>query len=332
MSYIPVTTTCSDATSIRPRTQDDRRVPHDVGVSVVRDVGVSVDWRVLVAPRVALWSPPAWHHGRPRSPPGLWTMRSKVSASGILPVGIALGGPSLNGSSEASPGVVLPSFGSQHRWRPGKLECSEVGNDEVGKAVRRTSAALLAVPLAASMLLTGCGGDTRPDASRSSTASSLPTTTAAPTTSAPTTSTTSPTTDPNIPAAARAHTAAGAEAFAKYFFAQLNRSWSTADPSLLPPLSEPGCKTCGAFTSSAASFRSKTQHYKGEVFSVTSIGALGKGLRGEEVLVVGEQKPGAIVDQAGTVITASVRQKGKFIVSLVWTGRGWKAVELQVQK
>src|SRR5665647_3333897 len=64
MSYIPVTTTCSDATSIWSRTQDDRRVPHDVGVSVVRDVGVSVDWWVLggppgdpvVTPRLAPWS------------------------------------------------------------------------------------------------------------------------------------------------------------------------------------------------------------------------------------------------------------------------------------
>lgn len=204
---------------------------------------------------------------------------------------------------------------------------------KLARQVRRTSAALLAVPLAASMLLAGCGGDSKPNASRSSPASSSPTTTAAPsTTSGSPTSTASPTTDPNIPAAARAHTPAGAEAFTKYFFAQLNRSWSTADPSLLPPLSEPGCKTCGAFTSSAASFRSKTQHYKGEVFSVTSIGALGKGLKGEEVLVVGEQEPGAIVDQAGTVITASVRQAGKFLISLAWTGRGWKAVELQVQK
>src|SRR5665647_1286545 len=121
MSYIRVTTTYSDPTSIRPRTQDDRRVPHDVGVSVVRDVGVSVDWRVLVAPRVALWSPLAWHHGRPRSPPGLWTMPSKVSASGILPVGIALGVPlstdhpkHLRASS--CPRSVRSTAGDQGSW------------------------------------------------------------------------------------------------------------------------------------------------------------------------------------------------------------------------
>ena len=53
MSYIHVTTIYSDPTSIRPRTQDNRRVPHDVGVSVVWAVGVSVAWWVLVAPQVA---------------------------------------------------------------------------------------------------------------------------------------------------------------------------------------------------------------------------------------------------------------------------------------
>ena len=198
--------------------------------------------------------------------------------------------------------------------------------------MKRTSAGLLAVPLAASMLLAGCGGDPKPDASPSRTTAPSPTTsTSSPTTtSASPTSTAGPTTDPNIPAAARANTAAGAEAFTRYFFEQLNRSWSTADPTLLPPLSEPGCKTCGAFTASAASFRSKNQHYKGEFFSVTSIGALGEGPKGQEVVVVGKQEPGAIVDQAGRVIETSVAQAGKFVMSLRWTGSGWKAVELQV--
>jgi hypothetical protein len=121
-------------------------------------------------------------------------------------------------------------------------------------------------------------------------------------------------------------------AFVRYFFAQLNRSWSTADPSLLPPLSEPGCKTCGAFASSAAQFRSKNQHYRGEVFSVSSIGVRGQGPKGQEVLVIGKQASGAIVDRAGTVVQTSVAQAGDFVVSLHWTGMGWNAVELQVQK
>lgn len=202
---------------------------------------------------------------------------------------------------------------------------SASGPMTAGGAVKKTWAALFA----ASILLVGCGGGAKPDASSSTSPRATPTTT----TPAPTTSAAAPTAtaDPNIPAAARAHTPAGAEAFTKYFFAQLNRSWATADPSLLPPLSEPACKTCGAFTSSAASFRSKNQHYQGEIFNVISVGALGEGLKGQEVLVVGKQEPGAILDQAGTVIERSVAQAGKFVISLRWTGSGWTAVELQVK-
>jgi len=198
--------------------------------------------------------------------------------------------------------------------------------------VKKTSAAMLAIPVAASMLLTACGGEAKPTASASTTTSATPTTTAAPTTSASPTATVSTKVDPNIPAAARAHTPAGAEAFTKYFFAQLNRSWAEADPSLLPPLSEPGCKTCGAFASSAASYRAKKQHYKGEVFTITFVGVTGEGPKGQEVLVVGKQRPGAVVDENGTVIEASVLQTGRFVASLHWTGKGWNVVELQVQK
>jgi len=212
------------------------------------------------------------------------------------------------------------------------MQLNAMKSNEAKLGSRNRAAVLLAAPLAASMLLTGCGGESKPDASPSSTAASSPTTTAPPTTSASPTPTTKATTDPDIPAAARVHTPAGAEAFVRYFFSQLNRSWSTADPSLLSPLSAPGCKTCAAFTASAAEFASKNQHYKGAVFSVTSIAALGQGPRGQEVLVIGKQEPGAIVNSAGSVVKASVAQSGKFVVSLKWTGNGWSISELQVQK
>ncbi|MEP7016643.1 MAG: hypothetical protein ABI899_01330, partial [Actinomycetota bacterium] len=60
--------------------------------------------------------------------------------------------------------------------------------------------------LAASILLSACGGGAKPDPSSST--SSPTTSTSAPTVSvSPTTA--GPTIDPNIPAAARAHTPAG---------------------------------------------------------------------------------------------------------------------------
>ena len=199
---------------------------------------------------------------------------------------------------------------------------------ELGRTMKKTSIALLSVPLVVSILLTACAGATQPDTSPSTITVSSPTST----TSTSATPTPSQIVDPDIPIPARSETTAGAEAYARYFFAQLNRSWSTADPSLLKPLSESGCKTCNAFTGSAASFRSKNQHYKGEVFSVSSVSALGKGLKGQEVLVVGKQKPGSVVDRGGNIVKTSVTQAGKFVVSLRWAGGRWSTLELQVQR
>jgi len=85
----------------------------------------------------------------------------------------------------------------------------------------------MALPLAVSMLLAGCGGDSKPEALSSSNIGSSPTTTAAPTTSASPTSKANQATDPNIPAAARAHTPAGAEAFVRYFYKQVNIAGSS---------------------------------------------------------------------------------------------------------
>jgi Family of unknown function (DUF6318) len=194
-------------------------------------------------------------------------------------------------------------------------------------SVKRTSAALMAVPLAASMLLAGCGGDAKPDSPSSSTPTSS-STTAAPTTTAPPTSA-SPTTDPNIPVAARAHTPAGAEAFVRYFYSQLNVAWSKPQAGLISALSVPTCKTCLAFEGTAADLASKHQHYRDDVFVVKSVGSIGE----SEVLVVGTQPPGAVVNNNGSVVKSRTQaQPAKFSVTVAWSSQGWRISEIRVLK
>jgi len=174
------------------------------------------------------------------------------------------------------------------------------------------------------MLLTGCGGDTRPDASRSSTASSLPTTTAAPTTSAPTTSTTSPTTDPNIPAAARLHTPAGAEAFVRYFYSQLNVAWTKPSSGLISALSSPSCKSCAGLEATATDLVKKGQHYNGSPVTIVSVNHLGEGIPGHpEILVRFTQENRNVIDRTGNVVLTDQRKQGKFVATLGWSSRGW---------
>jgi hypothetical protein len=47
-----------------------------------------------------------------------------------------------------------------------------------------------------------------------------------------------------IPSAAQVHDAFGAAAFVRFYYAQLNRSWSLPDDQLLVALSDPACGTC----------------------------------------------------------------------------------------
>ena len=195
--------------------------------------------------------------------------------------------------------------------------------------MKKTSAALLAVPLAASLLLSGCSGDPKPGASSSSTArpTSTPTASATPTAS-PTVSPIRPT-DPNIPAGARAHTPAGAEAFVRYFYSQLNVAWSKPQAGLISSMSDSTCKTCTALEGSASDLSSKHQHYRGDVFSVGTVGSLGH----SQLLVVGQQPAGSVIDINGSVVKSRAQaQKSKFIVTVAWSSLGWRINEMKVLK
>jgi hypothetical protein len=106
---------------------------------------------------------------------------------------------------------------------------------------RRRYAATLAALIAASAMVAGCTtstagpGVTTTATSGSSTATTTPTATATSTPSA----TTAPTAayPADVPAEARANTPAGAIAFAKHFFGQVNKAYTTPQAGLIAPLS-----------------------------------------------------------------------------------------------
>jgi len=181
------------------------------------------------------------------------------------------------------------------------------------RSVKRTSAALVAVPLAASMLLAGCSGDAKPDASSS---------TSSPTTSAPTTA--SPTTDPNIPVAARANTLAGAEAFVRYFYSQLNIAWTKPSSGLISALSSPNCKSCSALEATSADLGKKGQHYDGPPVTLVSVGSIGEASPGHpQVLVRFTQERRNVIDRSGHVVLTDQKKQGKFVAALGWSSGGW---------
>jgi hypothetical protein len=198
--------------------------------------------------------------------------------------------------------------------------------------VKKTSAALLAVPLAASMLLTGCGGATKPDASRSSTATSATTTAAQTTAPSPTVSATRMT-DPNIPAAARAHTTAGAEAFTKYFFERLNTAWRGPTAGILSPLCEASSIACSGFEKDAHRLTNERHHYDGNPVTVKFVGVSNATNPNKfDVLANVVQERRNEIDRAGKIYVTDQRKDLRFHFVLIYTGRAWTVSSLKLVK
>jgi hypothetical protein len=196
----------------------------------------------------------------------------------------------------------------------------------VGGTVKRTPVAILA----ASILLAACGGSAKPDAS--STSSSPTTSTSTPTVSvSPTTA--SPTADPNIPAAARAHTPAGAEAFVKYFFERLNVAWTAPRAGILSPLCQASAIACTAFEKTATRLTNAGHHYDGNPLTIGFIGPLGVPSTEQlGVLAIVVQEPRREIDGAGKTFVTDKRKDLRFDFELLYIGQGWSVSSINLMK
>ena len=193
--------------------------------------------------------------------------------------------------------------------------------------MKKYPAALLACPLAASMLLAGCGGDAKPDASSGTTAS--PATTAKPTPTSATT-TTSPATDPGIPAAARANTPEGAAAFVRYFYGQVNIAWSRPQAGLISSLSAATCKTCANFErESVANVAKKTRVIGQSIVLETVDTSDATNTAKMTVLAIGYEPASIVVDASGNTVQTLQRERVRTLVTVQWDAAGWRLGEIQ---
>ncbi len=195
--------------------------------------------------------------------------------------------------------------------------------------MKKTPAALVA---AASILLAACSGDTKPDAPASNT-SGASTTTSAPTTSAsPTTA--GPTADPNIPAAARAHTPAGAEAFVRYFYSQLNIAWTAPRAGILSPLCQASAVACAANEKTATRLAVEGHRYDGNPITIEFIGALGGGASPNKLGVLANvvQERRSEIDAAGKTYLTDQRKNLRLRFELVYIGQAWSVASTKLVK
>jgi hypothetical protein len=197
--------------------------------------------------------------------------------------------------------------------------------------VKKTSVALLAVPLAASMLLAGCGGNDKPQTSSSNTAGSSSSSTATPTPSA--SSTTIRATDPDIPPAARAHTPAGAEAFTRYFIERSNVAWTGPHAGILTPLCQASAIACAALEKDATRLAKAGHRYDGNPVTIKFIGVLDASKTNKyDVLANVVQENRNEIDATGKVYVTDKRKNLRLNFELLYTGGEWSVANMKVVK
>jgi hypothetical protein len=119
----------------------------------------------------------------------------------------------------------------------------------------------LVLTLAAAAALSSCGGSSDAKPQTLPAVSSSPSSVATPNAAAR-----------DVPADAKAATSAGAEAFAKYFYAQITTAFATKDPDLIRAISAPGCTSCDNFIRSVTKLRDNNERV--ENFTVDVIQAV----------------------------------------------------------
>ncbi len=197
----------------------------------------------------------------------------------------------------------------------------------MARAVRVTRAArgvrwTAVMGMLGAVALAGCdsGGDD-PVVSPTPTASSTSASPSASSSPSPTPSSTGP----DIPAAARAHTPAGAEAFLRFYFDQINVAYMKPQPRLLSSLSTPDCEFCRRSEATAAELAKARQRYSTRPVSVKTASSFGGAPAGGQYLhLVFVQHGAKVVDSAGVVVDTDSRLTAEANAALRWEAGAWK--------
>ena len=133
----------------------------------------------------------------------------------------------------------------------------------------------------------------------------------------------------DLPAAAREHSTAGAEAFVRFFYRQMNRAWTQPAAGLIPPLCLSSSKSCAAIERTAQQLVRDQHRYVGEPLTISLVVPLGAGSPSSiAVDVQGRQERRDVVNAQGTVVLTDQQKPAHFEVQLVWLSDGWRVATI----
>ena len=200
---------------------------------------------------------------------------------------------------------------------------------------RRRYAATLAALIAASAVVAGCTTSTAgPGVTTTATSGSSTATTTTTATATATPSATTAAYPADVPAEARANTPDGAIAFAKHFFGQVNKAYTTPQAGLIAPLSASSCKTCATFEGNAQKYVDLHQRHSIEPVRLIEVD-LAKDTPStatQTVDVLFQQRPAQILQSDGSVVETLKDRQILFAVDLTWSDASWLASSIQVRQ
>ena len=209
-----------------------------------------------------------------------------------------------------------------------------------GQRMARTrwelGAVVSGIMLAAALGLGGCtttgGTDSGPSTSPSTGSVTTPvaSTSAVPTSSSTSTTATVLPLPVDLPAAAKEHSAAGAEAFVRFFYRQMNRAWTEPTTGLIPPLCLSSSKSCSGIEDVAIGLRRDGHRYSGDPLTISTVVPLGAGSPSSlAVDVRGQQERRDVLDMQGKVVLTDSQKPAHFEVQLVWFQDGWRVATIK---
>lgn len=191
---------------------------------------------------------------------------------------------------------------------------------------------LLALCAAVALILTGCsggGGKGAKSSTTTSTSTTSTTSTTSPPTSKPSPSTSTGNWPAGTPAAAKAHTDAGAAAFALYYLRTVNRLGKNPRTGVLPAFSEPTCNTCANFSQTQTDLVRQRHHFTCEQFIQLRITSSAQSVSGYTTLTT-RQPVCKEVDSTGqTVKTNPSYPETSLAVLGTWKTGRWLISKIQ---
>lgn len=201
----------------------------------------------------------------------------------------------------------------------------------------KRSRGVVAVAVAGIVVLAGCGSDAPAEGTGQTTTSPssepTPSQTSAQATPSASPSTTASAAGPAVavPPEAQAHTEAGAEAFAKFFYEVVSESQYRADSTELRALSSPDCEGCQVLIQMADELSDKGHRMDSRSLKVKGAGVRPDSTRDVKyVNVLAEDLPSKVLDRSGNVVSRSTGAKLTFLTTLIWNSSAWQVQDSEL--